>query len=200
MAKELRILIAEDDPLNAMALRSQLEAMGHRVIATAHDGEEAVELAAQEQPDLAILDIRMPRLSGLDAAERIFAARPLPLLLLTGYSDPDAVERAARLPVYVYLVKPVSTEDLGPAIAVAARRFEEWQQLTDEAASLEQRIAERKLIERAKGVLMEARGLTEREAYRVLQKESQNRNQPMVEIARTILAADPVLREPPRGS
>jgi two-component system, response regulator PdtaR len=195
MAQTLRILIAEDDSLNAMALRAQLEALGHDVVAVAPDGEDAVRLASETTPDLAILDIRMPRLSGLDAAARIFADRPLPIVLLTGYSDPDAVAQAARLPVYVYLVKPVDGTDLAPAIGVAVQRFADWQRLDREVSELERKLADRKLVERAKGVLMDARGLSEREAYRLLQKESQNRNQPMAEVARTILMADPVLRK-----
>ncbi len=195
MATSLRILVAEDEPLSAMALQAQLEALGHAVVGPAHNGRDAVELARNTPVDLAILDVRMPGLSGLDAAQEIATIREVPVILLSGYSDPDMIEQATRAPVFHYLVKPVSMADLGPAIAVAMTRFHEWQEYRGEAAELEQKIADRKLVEQAQGLLMEARGLSEADAYKLLQKESQNRNQPMVEIARSILMADSLLRE-----
>jgi response regulator NasT len=195
MAPPLRILLAEDEPLNALTLSSQLESLGHHVVGPAADGLEAVQLAADHPVDLAILDIRMPRLSGLDAAAETFRIRPIPIILLTGYSDPELVDRAAHLPVYHYLVKPVLAEDLGPAIAVACARFDEWRRFNAETDRLRQKLEDRKIIDQAKGVLMEARRVSEHEAYRLLQIESQNRNQPMVEIARTVLAADSLLRD-----
>lgn len=195
MAVPLRILVAEDEALNAVALKSQLEKLGHEVVGPAGTGLEAVELTRSAAVDLAILDIRMPELSGLEAAQEIFELKPIPIILLTGYSDPEYVSGATLAPVFHYLVKPASLEDLAPAISVAWQRFQEWKGYRDEAAELERKIEGRKLIERAKGVLMEVRGLSEREAYRLLQKESQNRNQPMVEIARTVLMADALLRE-----
>ncbi len=197
MATSLRILVAEDEPLSAMALQAQLEALGHIVIGPAHNGRDAVELARANPIDLAILDVRMPLLSGLEAAQELATLQDVPVILLSGYSDPDMIEEATRAPVFHYLVKPVSMADLGPAIAVAMHRFQEWKDFRGEAAELEQKIADRKLVEQAKGLLMEARGLSEGDAYKLLQKESQNRNQPMVEIARSILMADSLLREEP---
>ena len=197
MATSLRILVAEDEPLSAMALQAQLEALGHVVVGPAHNGRAAVELARSNPIDLAILDVRMPVLSGLDAAQELAALQDVPVVLLSGYSDPEMIEEATRAPVFHYLVKPVSMADLGPAIAVAMHRFQEWKEFRGEAAELEQKIADRKLVEQAKGLLMEARGVSEADAYRMLQKESQNRNQPMVEIARSILMADSLLREEP---
>ncbi len=197
MATSLRILVAEDEPLSAMALQAQLEALGHAVVGPAHNGRDAVELARGNPIDLAILDVRMPVLSGLDAAQELAALQDVPVILLSGYSDPDMIEEATRAPVFHYLVKPVSMADLGPAIAVAMHRFQEWKEFRGEAAELEQKIADRKLVEQAKGLLMEARGLSEGDAYKMLQKESQNRNAPMVEIARSILMADSLLREEP---
>ncbi len=197
MATSLRILVAEDEPLSAMALQAQLEALGHVVIGPAHNGRDAVELARANPIDLAILDVRMPLLSGLEAAQELATLQDVPVILLSGYSDPDMIEEATRAPVFHYLVKPVSMADLGPAIAVAMHRFQEWKDFRGEAAELEQKIADRKLVEQAKGLLMEARGLSEGDAYKLLQKESQNRNQPMVEIARSILMADSLLREEP---
>jgi len=198
MARSLRILIAEDEPLNALALESQLEALGHTVIARAHSGTAAVELARRHPPDLAILDVRMPGMSGIAAAGAIFQIRPIPIILLTGYRDPESVDQALRAPVFHYLLKPVSLEELAPAIGVACSRFEEWQRFQAEAAALEQKLEERTLIEQAKRVIMEERGLSEPEAYRLLQRESQNRNEPMAEIARAVLVAHALLRgEPP---
>ncbi len=195
MATSLRILVAEDEPLSAMALQAQLEALGHLVIGPAHNGREAVELARATPADLAILDVRMPALSGLEAAHEIARFAELPVILLSGYSDPELIEEATRAPVFHYLVKPVSMADLGPAIAVAMTRFKEWQAFRGEAEELEHKLEDRKLIEKAKGVIMEARGLPEAEAYRVLQRESQNRNQPMVEIARSVLMSASLLRD-----
>ncbi len=195
MATSLRILVAEDEPLSAMALQAQLEALGHVVIGPAHNGREAVEMARANPADLAILDVRMPGLSGLEAAQEIARFAELPVVLLSGYSDPEMIEEATRAPVFHYLVKPVSMADLGPAIAVAMTRFNEWREFRGEAVQLEHKLEDRKLIEKAKGVIMEARGLPEAEAYRVLQKESQNRNQPMVEIARSIVMSASLLRD-----
>jgi len=195
MATSLRILVAEDEPLSAMALQAQLEALGHVVIGPAHNGREAVDLARANAADLAILDVRMPALSGLEAAQEIAGFREMPVILLSGYSDPDMIEEATRAPVFHYLVKPVSMADLGPAIAVAMTRFHEWRELRGEAEQLEQKLEDRRLIEQAKGLLMEARGLPEAEAYRLLQKESQNHNRPMVEIARSIVMSESLLRD-----
>lgn len=197
MATSLRILVAEDEPLSAMALQAQLEALGHVVLGPAHNGREAVELARGNNVDLAILDVRMPALSGLEAAQEIAGFSIVPVILLSGYSDPDMIDEATRVPVFHYLVKPVSMADLAPAIAVAMSRFHEWQELRGAAVQLEQKLEDRKLIEKAKGVLMEARGVPEAEAYRILQKESQNGNQPMVEIARSILMTDMLLHGEP---
>jgi response regulator NasT len=197
MATSLRILVAEDELLSAMALQAQLEALGHVVIGPAYNGRAAVELARANPVDLAILDVRMPALSGLQAAQEIAAIQVVPVILLSGYSDPEMIEEATKAPVFHYLVKPVSMADLGPAIAVAMTRFNEWREVRGEVHELEQKLEDRKLIERAKGLLMDARGLAEADAYRLLQKESQNRNQPMVEIARSILMTDSLLREEP---
>jgi two-component system, response regulator PdtaR len=195
MPGPLRILLAEDEPLNALTLKTQLEGMGHSVIGPAHDGREAVDLARENDLDLAILDVRMPRLSGVDAAREIFDLAPLPIILLTGYSDQTALAGAVRAPVSQYLIKPVTADDLAPVIQVARARFEERTRFAAEAATISRKLEDRKVIERAKGLLMQARGLSESEAYRLLQKESQNRNTSMAEIAATIVDADALLRD-----
>lgn len=195
MATSLRILVADDEALNALALRSQLESLGHRTVGPARNGREAVEIAQDKEVDLAILDVRMPELSGLEAAERIVQHRPTPIILLTGYNDPDDLAQASFTPIFHYLVKPVSIEDLAPAIAVARSRFVEWSRFRGEAATLEEKLENRKVIEEAKALLMEARGISEHGAYRLLQKESQDRSVSMVEVARSLLMASALLRD-----
>jgi len=195
MADALRVLIADDEALHNLALTSQLETLGHTVVATATNGKEAVQLARDTRPDLAFLDIRMPVMTGPEAAHEISADRPIPIIILSAYSDSRTVEEATRAPVFHYLVKPVDPDDLAPAIAVARARFDEWLDARRQRDMLEMKLEERKIIERAKGLLMDTRGLSEREAYRFLQKTSQDKNTPMVELARKILLAAPLLQK-----
>ena len=195
MADSLRVLIADDETLHNLALTSQLETLGHEVIATATNGREAVELARQTQPDIAFLDIRMPQMSGPEAAHEISQQHPIPMIILSAYSDSRTVEEAIKAPVFHYLVKPVDPDDLGPAIAVARARFDEWLDARRQRDMLELKLEERKIVERAKGLLMESRGLSERDAYRFLQKTSQDKNTPMVDLAKKILLAAPLLQK-----
>ena len=194
MSTSLRVLIADDEALHNLALSSQLQQLGHQVVGTAANGREAVEKARETQPDLIFLDIRMPELTGPEAAHAIAAERPVPIIILSAYSDDRTVGEATKAPIFHYLVKPVDPHDLAPAMAVARARFAEWQNARSERDQLETRLEERKVIERAKGLLMETRGLNEREAYRFLQKTSQDKNTPMVELARKILLAAPLLQ------
>jgi response regulator NasT len=195
MSDSLRVLIADDEALHNLALTSQLETLGHQVVATAVNGREAVELARQTKPDLAFLDIRMPSMTGPEAAHEIASDRPIPIIILSAYSDSRTVEEATKAPVFHYLVKPVDPDDLAPAIAVARARFDEWLDARKQRDLLEVKLEERKIVERAKGLLMDSRGLSEREAYRFLQKTSQDKNTPMVELARKILLAAPLLQK-----
>ena len=195
MADSLRVLIADDEALHTLALTSQLETLGHQVVATASNGREAVELARDLKPDLAFLDIRMPTMTGPEAAHEIANERAIPMIILSAYSDARTVDEAIRAPVFHYLVKPVDPDDLAPAIAVAKARFEEWLDARRQTQRLELRLEERKIIERAKGLLMDSRGLSEKEAYRFLQKTSQDKNTPMVELARKLLLAAPLLQK-----
>lgn len=196
MAKPLRVLIAEDELLNAMALRCQLEALGHHAIGPATTGREAIDLAERRTIDMAILDIRMPELSGLEAAREIFRVRPTPIILLSGYHDPDYVAQARLAPVFHYLVKPATLDDLAPAIRVSRARFDEWEQFRRDAEAYERKLEERRLIAQAKEVLQETRGLLEPEAFRLLQNESHNKNQPMADVARSILMTEALLHDP----
>jgi AmiR/NasT family two-component response regulator len=185
--KTLRVLIADDEAVIRLGLRTMLEEMGHQVVGMAADGPSAVKLAAKEQPDLAILDIKMPDMDGLEVAEAITAKRRIPVLMLTAYSDRELVERAAKLAVMAYLVKPVKEADLGLAIELAMARFEEWRALEQEAASLKEAMATREVVDRAKKVLMQRDGLTEHEAFLSIQRRSRNSRRTMREVAEAIL-------------
>lgn len=195
MAMSLRILLADDESLNALALRAQLEALGHQVVGAARNGLEAVELARINTIDLAILDIHMPGLSGVDAAVEIAREKPVPIILLTGHSDPETLEKAYSAPVFHYLVKPVSLEDLVPAIAIARARFGEWRQRHEPPDSKGAREEECAVIEQAKELVMQARGISPDGAYNLLWQESMSRNEPLGSIARTILIAGNILRD-----
>jgi response regulator NasT len=189
----LRILIADDEAIRLMTLRTQLRALGFEVVAEATTGRQAVELASRCEPDLAILDIKMPELDGIAAAREITAHRPIPVILLTAYSEPELVERATEAGVFAYLVKPVSEEDLLPTILLARARFEEFRLLQLEVADLREALEARKVIERAKGILMKRLGISEAEAFRRMQVQSQKENKKLVEIARAIVTAHGVL-------
>ncbi len=191
--ERLRILIADDEAIRLMTLRTQLRALGFEVVAEATNGREAVELAERCEPDLAILDIKMPELDGISAARAMVARRPIPVVLLTAYSEPELVERATEAGVFAYLVKPVSEEDLLPAILLARARFEEFRLLRQEVSDLREALEARKVIERAKGILMKRLGISEAEAFRRMQVQSQKENKRLVEIARAIVTAHGVL-------
>jgi len=185
----MKILVADDDPTGATALKTLLEVVGHQVVGPARDGAEAVALAARDRPDLAVLDIDMPVLSGLDAVERITRQRPLPIVLLTAHREEAYLERAAALPVFIYLTKPCAPDTLISALRIARARFDEWAALQARTGDLTRRIEERGTIERAEGLLMQVRGLSEDEAYRLLRMRSQSQRTPMLAIARAVIAA-----------
>ncbi|MDR7417102.1 MAG: response regulator [Armatimonadota bacterium] len=193
MSERLRILIADDEAIRLMTLRTQLRSLGFEVVGEATDGEEAVRLAQEREPDVAILDIKMPGLDGISAAQRILQHRPIPIILLTAYSEVELVERALEAGVFAYLVKPVTEEDLLPAILLARKRFEEFRVLQGEVQDLREALEARKLIERAKGILMKRLGISEQEAFRRMQVQSQKENRKLVEIARAIITAHGVM-------
>jgi len=184
----MRILIAEDETIIRLDLRALLEKAGLDVCAEARDGEEAVELARTERPDLAIMDVKMPRLDGIEAAKRILDERPIPIVMLTAYGQDELVSRAIEAGVFGYLVKPFRETDLLPAIATARARHEELQTLREEAESLSEALAARKVIERAKGLLMAKEGLTEDEAFDRLRRASQVSGRPLKVIAEAVVA------------
>jgi response regulator NasT len=182
-------LVAEDETIIRLDLRTILERTGFEVCAEARDGEEAVALAAREQPDLAILDVKMPRLDGIEAARRILAERPIPIVMLTAYGQDELVSRAVEAGVFGYVVKPFREADLLPAIAAARARHAELAALREEAESLAEALATRKVVERAKGLLMEREGLSEKDAFARLRRASQVSGRPMKVVAEALIAA-----------
>jgi two-component system, response regulator PdtaR len=184
----VRVLIAEDETIIRLDLKELLQRAGFDVCAEARDGAEAVELARSEEPDVAVLDVKMPRLDGIEAARRILDERPIPIVMLTAYGQDELVSRAVEAGVFGYLVKPFREQDLVPAIRTARARYEELAALREEADSLSEALAARKLIERAKGLLMEREKLTEAEAFARLRKASQVSGRPLKVVAEALIA------------
>ena len=189
MTRQTAVLIAEDETIIRLDLRGQLEVAGYVVCAEARDGEEAVELARTTAPDIVLLDVKMPVLDGIEAARRILRERAVPILLLTAYTEPKLVRRAAEAGVFAYLVKPFDANELVPAIETAVARHEELVALRAEVATLADALAARKSIERAKGLLMEHEGMTEAEAFARLRRASQVSGQSLKVIADAITVA-----------
>jgi AmiR/NasT family two-component response regulator len=183
----LRVLVAEDEALIRMDLVEMLEEMGYTVVEQAGDGETAVRLAQQSRPDLVILDVKMPVLDGLSAAEQIIGARIAPVVILTAFSERDLVERAREAGVMAYLVKPFQPQDLLPAIEMAVSRFAELVALEKEVGDLTGRLEARKLVDRAKGLLQIEQGMTEPEAFRHIQRRSMDERRSMRAVAQEIL-------------
>jgi response regulator NasT len=181
-------LIAEDETIIRLDLKELLQRAGFEVCAEARDGAEAVELARSEEPDVAVLDVKMPRLDGIEAARRILDERPIPIVMLTAYGQEELVSRAVEAGVFGYLVKPFREQDLVPAIRAARARHEELAAVREEADSLSEALAARKLIERAKGLLMEREKLTEGEAFARLRKASQVSGRPLKVVAEALIA------------
>jgi two-component system, response regulator PdtaR len=184
----VRVLIAEDETIIRLDLKALLERAGLEVCAEARDGIEAVELARSEEPDVAVLDVKMPRLDGIEAARRILDERPIPIVMLTAYGQEELVSRAVEAGVFGYLVKPFREQDLLPAIHTAKARHEELAALREEAESLADALAARKVIERANGLLMVKESLTEDEAFARLRKASQVSGRPMKVVAEAVVA------------
>jgi AmiR/NasT family two-component response regulator len=183
-----RVLIAEDETIIRLDLRGLLERSGFEVCAEARDGEEAVALARSERPDVAIMDVKMPKLDGIEAARRILHERPIPIVMLTAYGQQELVSRAVDAGVFGYLVKPFREQDLLPAIETARARHDELAALREEAESLTEALAARKAIERAKGLLMEKEGLSEQDAFARLRKASQVSGRPLRVVAEAVVA------------
>ncbi len=190
MNESLRILVADDEPDMREYFSKLLPRLGHKVVGAARDGRELVELCRALKPDLVITDIKMPDMDGIDAANRINQDDPVPVILVSAFSEPELLERAEADHILGYLVKPIKQADLPPTINLAMRRFEQFQELRQEAADLRQALEDRKVIERAKGILMKRTRLDENDAFRRLQKLASERNQKLVQIAHMIVTAE----------
>jgi response regulator NasT len=190
MTRALRIAVADDEPRMRDYFQRMLPRLGHQVVAVARNGKELVEQCRTVHPELVITDVNMPELDGIDAATEIYREQPLPIILVSAYHDAQLIKRAEADHILAYLVKPIKQADLEPAIAIAMRRFEQFQALRQDAADLRQALEDRKIIERAKGIFMKKTGLDEQEAFRRLQKLASERNRKLVEIAHTILATE----------
>ena len=184
-----RIIIADDEALIRQDLREMLTNLGYLVIGDVGDGRSAVNLARELKPDLVIMDIRMPDMDGIEAAKLLTEEGIAPVLLLSAYSQRDLVERAAEAGVSGYVIKPFDESNLLPAIEVVLARFGEYQEISKEAARLEERLETRVAVDRAKGILIDHRGLTEQEAFRNIQRMSMNSRKSMREVAEAIILA-----------
>jgi response regulator NasT len=188
----LRVLIVDDEAIIRMGLRAMLEEKGYQVIGEAGDGDRALELAKLLKPDLIFLDIKMPGMDGIETAAAIMRDRPTPIILLTAYSDRSLINRAKEAGVLAYLMKPFKESDLVPTIEIALARFQEIQALRREVGDLKETLETRKLVERAKGILMKRYGLSEEEAFQRIQRQSRNLRRPMKEIAEAIILAEEI--------
>jgi len=188
-AEKWRIIIADDESLIRLDLREMLTHLGYDVIAEAGDGRTAMELARKLRPDLMIMDIKMPEVDGIAAAEELTRERIAPVVLLTAYSDQQLVERARMAGVVGYVVKPFREAELMPVIEISRARFEEFRTMEREVGNLKDALETRKVIERAKGVLMETHGLRESEAFHRIRKTSMDARKSMKEVAEAILLA-----------
>ncbi|MGH2736798.1 MAG: ANTAR domain-containing response regulator [Actinomycetota bacterium] len=184
-----RILIAEDEAIIRLDLKEMLEEAGHEVVGEASDGEAALRLAHEHAPDLVILDVKMPGMDGLTAAEKIKEENLAAVLILTAFSQRDLVQRAAEAGAMGYLVKPFQKSDLMPAIDIALARHHQLRAVTAEAESLSEQLATRKAVDKAKGVLMDRRGMSEADAFRHIQKRAMDERKPMKAVADDILGS-----------
>jgi AmiR/NasT family two-component response regulator len=187
-----RVIIADDESLIRMDLREMLTNLGYLVVGEVADGRSAVNQARELRPDVVIMDIKMPDMDGIEAAKVLTEERIAPVVLLSAYSQRDLVQRAREAGVVAYLVKPYREEELSPAIEIALARFAEFKDLQKQVSDLQEALETRKLVDRAKGILMDKQGLTEAEAFRKIQKMSMDNRKPMKDVAEAIILAHQV--------
>jgi response regulator NasT len=190
MESRLRIAVADDEPDMQEYFEKILPRLGHEVVSIAETGRQLVQHCEELNPDLVITDIKMPDMDGIEAATVIYQKQAIPVILISAFHNRELIERAESDHIMAYLVKPIKQADLEPAIALARKRFEQFRTLRQEAADLKQALEDRKLVERAKGILMQRAGLDEQTAFTRLQRLASDKNLKMAEIARTILLAD----------
>lgn len=184
-----RVIIADDESVIRADLREMLTTQGYLVVGEAGDGQSAVNSARELKPDIVIMDIKMPNMDGIEAAKILTQEKIAPVLLLTAYSQRELVDRAKEAGVVGYLVKPFRENEIGPAIDIALARFQEFRELAKQVGDLTETLETRKIVDRAKGILMDTQHLTEAEAFRKIQKMSMNTRKPMKEIAEAIILA-----------
>lgn len=187
--RPLRVLIAEDEAIIRLDIRSMVEELGYQVVGEAKDGQEAQEMARQLKPDLILMDIKMPKVDGLNAVRQINAEQRIPVILLTAWSQPELVDEAVELGVFAYLIKPINKADLLPTIEIAIARAREMEDMQREMGSLKATLETRKRVERAKGLLMDTYKISEAESFRRIQKLSMDSRKSMREIADAIILA-----------
>jgi response regulator NasT len=187
MKPSLRVVVAEDEALIRLDLVEMLTEAGYDVVGQAGDGEAAIELTESEKPDLVVMDVKMPKLDGISAAERIAKQRIAPVVILTAFAQRDLVERARDAGAMAYLTKPFTIEDLIPAIELAVSRFLEIKQLDAEVTDLQDQLKARKLIERAKGLLMKKLQISEPEAFKWMQKTAMDKRRSMTDVAQLVM-------------
>jgi len=185
-----RVILAEDDSVIRMDLKEELQRQGYLVVGEVGDGESAVNLTRELRPDLVVMDIRMPEMDGISAAEILTREKLAPVVLLTAFSDEELIERARNAGVVHYVTKPWRAPDLKPAIEIALSRFGEFREMEGRVKDLEDHLATRKVVEKAKGVLMQKHSITEQEAFRRIQKASMNNRKSMKDVAEAILLAE----------
>ncbi len=188
--EQMRLLIADDEEMVRRTLVEICESLGHQVTAQARNGQEAVEMAELTSPDLVLLDIRMPVLNGLEAAKAILERDAVPIVIVTGHTDEAIINDAAEVGVFSYLVKPITPDRLQAAMATAQARFRDVQHLKGEVGDLKRSLDDRKLVERAKGIIMRDMKVGEQEAYRWLKRTSSQSNRKIADVARSIVALD----------
>jgi two-component system, response regulator PdtaR len=191
-AQEKKVLIAEDNPKTRLFLKNQLELLGYQVEAVSN-GQAAVDMVSEINPTLVIMDVKMPEMDGIDAARHISAKKTIPIILITGLSSDEMATKAIESGVFAYLVKPVTKKQLEPAIKLAMARYDQFKSLKVEVDDLKEAIETRKLVERAKGILMKRCSISEEDAFKLLQTHSQKENKKMREIAETIVAASKLI-------
>jgi two-component system, response regulator PdtaR len=187
MKPSLRVVVAEDEALIRLDLVEMLTEAGYEVVGQAGDGEAAIEITEKEKPDLVVMDVKMPKLDGISAAERIANQRIAPVVILTAFSQRDLVERARDAGAMAYLTKPFTIDDLMPAIELAVSRFQEIKQLDAEVTDLQEQLKARKMIEKAKGILMKNLSITEPEAFKWMQKTAMDKRRSMTDVAQLVM-------------
>lgn len=192
--KGLKVLIAEDEYLILMGLKNSLESLGCEIVGEATNGKELVDTALEKKPDMIIADINLPAMDGLEALKRINQEISIPTLIVSGYDDEELIDKAKRLGVLGYLIKPIDESDLKAAIEIALSRFKDIKDLENELKVTKEALESRKLVEKAKGIVMKRLQLSEEEAMKFLQKKSRNSNRKLVEIAKEIIEADKAFR------